>query len=282
MERLGQLDHAAGVAREDFRVDVAHGGHAHDFDPRLVFAEDVEHLLLVDVRVEPFGCRAQGQGDVEAVVVGLDGEQPGEARRGGQGAVEVALGVAERVEVAVKARTGVEQGDFVVEALLGIAGADFAGEHLRAAYRQILRHQFAHAPRERGGLFGGEFVDALDLAVESVLAHRVADVERLPREKVADGFLEDEPRRPLVDADAREGGDVHEADGHRGIYFVVELLDAVVDVGRQERIPARRQFRGHLGQRRAHRHLERGAEIFADDGYGVCHGFMLNKMLNDG
>ena len=279
VECLGQFDHAACVAREHLGVDGAHGGHAHDPHPGLVFLEDAEHLFLFDVGVEPVGRRAQRQGEVEPVVVGFDAEQVDEPCRGRQRAVEITVGVAERIEVAVKPRAGVQQGDLVGEALGRIAGADFAREDLHAADRQVLRHQVAHAPFECLGQPGREFVDALDLAVKAVLPHRMADMERLARKEIAGGFLQDEPRRALVDADAGEGGDVHETDGHRGIYFVIQFLDAVVDQGGKERVGPRRDPLCDLGKRGAHRHLDRAAEVFAYDFDDICHKiFRLENM----
>ena len=128
-------------------------------------------------------------------------------------------------------------------------------------------------PFERCGLFVGELVEPFELAVEAALAHRVADMERMSRKERACGLLEDEPRGALVDADAREVGDVHEADRHRGIYFVVELLDAVVHERREERVASRRQLCGHVGERGAHRHPDRTSEVVAYDFDAVCHKF---------
>lgn len=109
----------------------------------------------------------------------------------------------------------------------------------------------------------------------------MADVERLARKEVAYGLLQDEPRRPLVDADAGEGGDVHEADAHRGIYFVIQLLDAVVDQGGQERVGARCDPLCDLGKRGAHRHLDLAAEVFAYDFDDIRHRFSGLKPCKD-
>ena len=214
---------------------------------------------------------AQGQGQVEAVVVGLDVEQRDVARRGGQRAVEITHRVVERIELAVKPRAGVQQGDFVGEALLGVAGADLGGEHARPRDGQVAYGEFPHAAVEFRGVVGGEFVDAVDLAVEAALAHRMADVERLPGVEVLDGLLQQEPCGALVDADAGERGDVDEPDRHGGIYFVTQLFDAVVDEGREERMQAGRQAFGNLQQRGSHRDFELSAEVLADDFYQIVH-----------
>ena len=226
-----------------------------------------------------FGRRAQRQREVEAPVVGLDAEAGDVARRGGQRAVEVAREVAQRVELAVEARACVEQRDLVVEPLLGVAGPDLFGEDLRADDRQVGGDDRPHALLEGRGRLAGQRVDALDLAVEAALPHRVADVERLSGVEVADGLLEDEPRRALVDADTRKGGDVDEADRDRGVYLVVELLDAVVDECREEGVRPAREPSGNLQQRGAHRDVQLVAEVFADDFDRVGHrGFLYGSV----
>ena len=272
VERFGEFDQAAAVAREHLRIDVADGGNAHDPDPRLVLLEDAEHLLLMYVAVKRVGRRAQRKGEVEAVVVGFDVEQRDIARRGGQRAVEVTRRVVERVELAVKPRTGVQKRDLVRETLLGVAGADLGGEHALARDGQVAHGEFPHAVAELRRLVGGELVDAVDLAVEPALAHRVADVERLPRVEVLDGLLQQEPRGALVDADAGEGGDVDETDRHRGIYFVTQLLDAVVDEGCEEGVKAGREAFGDLQQWGSHRDLQFAEAVFADDFDRIVHG----------
>ncbi len=183
------------------------------------------------------------------------------ARRGGQRSVEVTRRVVQRVEVAVEPRTGVEQLDLVREALRGVAGADLARKGFRAADREVFVDQLPHVPLQGPGLLLREGLDAVDLAVEPALAHRVADMERAPRIEVAHGLLQQKPGGALVDADAGEGGDVHEADRHRGIYFVVELLDAVVHQGGQERPGPRGDLPGDLEQGGAHRDLQLAAEV---------------------
>ena len=83
----------------------------------------------------------------------------------------------------------------------------------------------------------------------------------------------------VVLVDAGEGGDVHETDGHRGIYFVIQFLDAVVDQGGKERVGPRRDPLCDLGKRGAHRHLDRAAEVFAYDFDDICHKiFRLENM----
>ena len=137
---------------------------------------------------------------------------------------------------------------------------------------QVAYGEFPHAAAEPRSVVGGEFVDAVDLAVEPALAHRVADVERLPRVEVLDGLLKQEPGGALVDADAGEGGDVDETDRHRGIYFVTQLLDAVVDEGCQEGVKAGREAFGDLFQRGSHRDFQLAAAVFADDSDRIVHG----------
>ncbi len=176
------------------------------------------------------------------------------------------------VELAVKPRTGVQKRDLVRETLLGVAGADLGGEHALARDGQVAHGEFPHAVAELRRLVGGELVDAVDLAVEPALAHRVADVERLPRVEVLDGLLQQEPRGALVDADAGEGGDVDETDRHRGIYFVTQLLDAVVDEGCEEGVKAGREAFGDLQQRGSHRDLQFAEAVFADDFDRIVHG----------
>ena len=220
---------------------------------------------------DPVGIGAQRQGEVEAVVVGFDVEVADVSRRGGQRAVEIAGRVVERVEVAVKPGPRVEQGDLVGETLLGVAGAHLAGEGLRAADRQVALHQLPDAGLQRPGLAVGEGVDAVDLAVEAVLAHRMADVQRPPGVEVAHGLLQQEPRRALIDADALERGDVHEADRDGGVYAVTELFDAVVhERGQEGARPGSQAFRD-LEQRGSHRDLQLAAEVFADDFDRIGH-----------
>ena len=100
----------------------------------------------------------------------------------------------------------------------------------------------------------------------------MADVERLPRVEVLDGLLQQEPRGALVDADAGEGGDVDETDRHRGIYFVTQLLDAVVDEGCEEGVKAGREAFGDLQQWGSHRDLQFAEAVFADDFDRIVHG----------
>ena len=284
VEGLGQLDHAAGVAREDLRIDVADGRDTHDAHPRLVFAEDAEHLVLMDMAVQSVGRGARREHQIEAVVVGLDVEQPDVTRRGGQRTVEVAGRVGQRVEVAVESRARVEQGDLVGEAFGSVAGAHLAGQGLAPFDGQVAGHDLPHACLQGVGLFAGEFVDAFDLAVDAALSQRVADVERPVGIEVPDGLLENEPGRALVDADAFERGDVHEADRHRGVYPVVQFFDAVIHESGQERVFARGEPLRDLLQRRSHRHFQLAAEVVADDFDRIAHGsrfcFMLCKGRN--
>ena len=279
VERLGQFDHASGVAREGAGVDLPDCRNAHQRDPRLVLLEDAEHLLLLDVPVERIGSRAQRQGEVEAVVVGLDVEERDVARRGGQRTVEVTHRVVERVELAVKPRPGVQQRQLVGETLLGIAGAHLAREHPLAGDGQVAHGQFAHASLQPRGIVGGEFVDALDLAVEAAVPQRVADVERLPGVEVPDRFLQQEPRGALVDPDAGERGDVDETDRDGGVYLVAELFETVVDERGEERIASGRQAFGDLRQRGSHRDVDLGAEVFTDDFDDVWHNGFSQIMV---
>ncbi len=272
VERLGEFDHAPGVARQHLRVHVAHRGHAHDVHPALVFAEDVRHLLLVHAGVDAVGRRAQRQRQAEAVVAGFDVEEGDVARGGCERTVEVARQPVESVEVAVQPWPRIQEGHLVVEALAAVDLAHLAGEGLPAADGQVGVGEAAHAVAQGRGLLAREFVDALDLAVEAAAAHRVADVELAPGVALGRGLLEQKPAGALVDADAFERGDVDEADGDRGIYFVSELLDAVVHVGREERTGGCDvQFAGDVAERGAHRRVDRGADVFACDLYGVRH-----------
>ena len=279
MEGFGQLDHASGVAGEHLRVDVAHRGDAHDADPRLVFAEDVEHLLLVHLPLEPVGRRAQRQREVEAVVVGSDVEEGDVAGRGGQRAVEVAGRVAQRIEVAVEARTRIQQRHLVVEAQLGVAGAHLVGGQLLAPNRHVGRCQLPHALLEPCGGVRGEALDALNLAVEAALPHRVADVEPLAGKELARGQLQQEPRGALVDAQPRKRGDVDEAQRYGGEDAVVEFADAVVDVGGEEGVVARGHLAREFEQRGAHRNPDSLAGCFVDDLNGVGHVFSMSQCV---
>ena len=176
------------------------------------------------------------------------------ARRGGQRSVEVTRRVAQRVEVAVKPRAGVEQFDLVREALLGVAGADLGGEHPLARDRQVRTAiSSAHAVAGCAASVGVNSSIPSILAVEPALAHRVADMERLPRVEVLHGLLQQEPRGALVDPDSGKGGDVDETDRRRGIYFV----SSTPGCGCSRRLPGRdgagRQAFGDLLQRGSHR-----------------------------
>ena len=278
VERLGDLDHAAGVARKGAGVDRTDRRDAHERHPRLVLPEDAEHLLLPVVPVEAVGCRARRQHEVETLVAGFDVEQVDVSRRGGQRSVEVSGRVAQRVEVAVKPRPGVEQFDLVGEPLLGIAFADLGGGHPLPGDRQVQGDEFADPVADPLRPGPGEFGDALDLAVEAALTQRVADVERLARIEVLDGLLQQEPHRALVDADAGERRDVDEMHRGRGVYLVVQLLDAVVDEGRQKRMLPGGELSGDLRQRGAHRNVERFAEVFTNDWNGVVHRNFLHVL----
>ena len=101
-----------------------------------LMGEDAEHLLLMDVAVKRVGRRAQRKGQVEAVVVGFDVEQRDIARRGGQRAVEVTRRVVERVELAVKPRTGVQKRDLVRETTPQTAFCS-AEAHCRASAKDV-------------------------------------------------------------------------------------------------------------------------------------------------
>lgn len=101
MERLCDLDQLAGVAREDFRVELSDGRNAHDLHPRLVLVEDVEHLLLVDALLQPRRIGPQRQGDEEAVVIGVQVELRSVTRRRGQGSVEITRQGVDRINFAV-------------------------------------------------------------------------------------------------------------------------------------------------------------------------------------
>ena len=107
-------------------------------------------------------------------------------------------------------------------------------------------------------------------------------MERLPGIEVPDGFLQQEPCGALVDPDAGERGDVDETDRDGGIYLVVELLEAVVDEGREERVASGSQALRDLEQRGAHRHVDLDAEVFTDDFDDVCHSwFLQNRVRKD-
>jgi len=129
-----------------------------------------------------------------------------------------------------------------------------------------------HPAAQCFGFFRPDFVRAFDFAVESAAAQRVADVERPARVEVAYGFLQDEPRRALVDPYARERRDVYEPHRHRGVYPVVEFLDAVVHFGRQKRVAARGEACGQFRERGARRDFGFAAEVVADYADGVGHG----------
>ena len=225
----------------------------------------------MDAHVQPVGVRSLGQGEVESVVVGLDAEQTDIARRGGQRTVEVAGQPVEGVELAVQARTGVDERHLVVEALRLVDGAHLRGERLRAFNGQVAFDDPLHALPERVGVGAREFVDPLQFAVETARTHRVPDVERMPGKELARRLLEDEPRRALIDADALERGDVHEADRDGGVYAVTELFDAVVhERGQEGARPGSQAFRD-LEQRGSHRDLQLAAEVFADDFDRIGH-----------
>ena len=63
-----------------------------------------------------------------------------------------------------------------------------------------------------------------------------------------------------------------ETDRHRGIYFVTQLLDAVVDEGCEEGVKAGREAFGDLQQRGSHRDLQFAEAVFADDFDRIVHG----------
>ena len=109
------------------------------------------------------------------------------------------------------------------------------------------------------------------------MSQRVPDVERLPGVEVPDRLLQQEPRRALVDPDAGERGDIDETDRDGGIYLVAEFFEAVVDEGREERIASGRQAFGYLRERGAHRYVNLGAEVFADDFDDVGHRIVFTE-----
>ena len=74
----------------------------------------------------------------------------------------------------------------------------------------------------------------------------------------------------LIYPDSFEGGDVDEPDRYRFVYSVVEFLDAVIDIGGQERMrPVEPELPFDFEQGRAHRDLDRPSCVFADDRKGV-------------
>ncbi len=74
----------------------------------------------------------------------------------------------------------------------------------------------------------------------------------------------------LIYPDSFEGGDVDEPDRYRLVYSVVEFLDAVIDIGGQERMrPVEPELPFDFEQGRSHRDLDRPSCVFADDRKGV-------------
>ena len=221
--------------------------------------------------MDAVGRRAQRQGQVEAVVVGFDAEKADIARRRGQCAVEIAHRVVERVVFAVEPRPRVQQGDLVVVALGGVAGAHLRSEGPHAADREVGADDLLHAFAQCVGLGGREFVDSLDLAVEAAAAQRMPDVEFLRRVEVLHRFLQDEPGGALVDADAGERREIDEA--HRGgrVEPVAQFFDPVVHFGRQEGEGARSDACRKLRKRGARSRLDAAAEVVADDLDGIGH-----------
>ena len=271
VEGFGDLDELRGVARQHLGVEPADGRYAHDVDPLLVLVEDVEQLVLRHERFERVGVAASGQYDVETVVVGADVEQADVVGRRGERAVEVALHVAQRVERAVKARSGVEQLGLVVESQPREFHCGVDRPYAAADDRNRRVDQLLHAGADGFGLPGGDAVAPLDFAVEAA-QHRVADVELVFGIELADGPLEDERRRAFVDTDAFEvcGVDITHRD--RGVYLVVQFLDAVVDVGRQVGVRSLGQVLPlDVEQRRSHFDLDRAVEVLADDLDKISH-----------
>ena len=119
-------------------------------------------------------------------------------------------------------------------------------------------------------MFGGNRSEARYFAVETACPQRVPDVERAVGEQLPDRLLQDERDRALIYPDSFEGGDVDEPDRYRFVYSVVEFLDAVIDIGGQERMrPVEPELPFDFEQGRAHRDLDRPSCVFADDRKGV-------------
>ena len=125
-----------------------------------------------------------------------------------------------------------------------------------------------------------ELLYAVHLAVEAV-AERVADMEAVARIEVPCHALKEERYRALVDAVALEVGGVDEPDRYRRVDAVVQLLDAVVDVGRQERILVFDvEVAAYLHERCAHLHLEVRGCVLAEHGdFFSSHGFVVRSFL---
>ena len=105
-----------------------------------------------------------------------------------------------------------------------------------------------------------------------------AKIQRFPQLAAAVGACRDTAQLVVL-VDAGEGGDVDETDRHRGIYFVTQLLDAVVDEGCEEGVKAGREAFGDLQQWGSHRDVDLGAEVFTDDFDDVWHNGFSQIMV---
>ena len=109
----------------------------------------------------------------------------------------------------------------------------------------------------------------------------MADVEFPLRIEIPNRVLENERGRAFIDPHAFEIGDVDVAYGNRGIDLVVQLLDPVVDVGRQIGVrPARKILAFDFEQRCAHLDLDGAAEVLADDLDRIFHRDMRIQNFN--
>ena len=132
VEGLGNLDQLTHVAIEQFLIQVANRGHTHNLHPVVILREDVEHLVPMYIQIEFRGVKTCRQRYVETLMVALDVEQVDITRIGSQCAIEIANDIVHAIQVTIKARTGIEQNNLVVVAVLLIDLFHLGGKHTLA------------------------------------------------------------------------------------------------------------------------------------------------------